>query len=55
MNSLAIRRRKSRSHYYAHDKTISVGSSALNGDSFLNKYYEDNVNLIAEHILIAIE
>ena len=55
MNSPAIRRRKSRSHYYAHDKTISVGSSALNvnGDSFWNKYYKDNVNLIAGHIPIA--
>ena len=49
MNSPTIRSRN------AHDKTISVGSSVLNvnGDSFWNKYYEDNVNLIAEQILIA--
>ena len=25
----------------------------MNGDSFWNKYYEDNVNLIAEHVPIA--
>ena len=49
MNSPTIRCRN------AHDKTISVGSSVLNvnGDSFWNKYYEDNVDLIAEQILIA--
>ena len=49
MNSPTIRSRN------AHDKTIPVGSSVLNvnGDSFWNKYYEDNVNLIAEQILIA--